>query len=184
MRRQVVVHALAERLGALVILRHLQHAPRFAIADAVEHLVDLIRRIGLCADRPRHALRVIVERAIQAGGVILRNVPLGVPHRDRLGLHPGREPLVEPDVVPPLHCHHIAKPLMRHFMRDHVGNSLLRLDRRRLLVDQQIGFAIRDRAEILHRPCFKVRQADHVELRHRIANAEVRVVVVQNEFSC
>ena len=41
--------------------------------------------------------------------------------------HPGREPFIEPEIVPPRHRHQVPKPHVRHLMRKHFINILLRL---------------------------------------------------------
>ena len=39
---------------------------------------------------------------------------------DNLVLHPGGESLVEPEVVPPLHCHEVTEPHVCQFMQVHI----------------------------------------------------------------
>ena len=51
-----------------------------------------------------------------------------------------------------------------------------------LWIDEQIGFAIGDGAEILHGAGLEVGQADEVKLLERIGNAEIVVVVVEHEL--
>ena len=47
-----------------------------------------------------------------------RRFPLRVQRFLDLAFHPGRETLVEPQIVPPVHGDEIAEPLVRHFVRD------------------------------------------------------------------
>ena len=68
MRGQVRMHALAKSFFAQVVLHHQQHVAGLAVGDAVEHLVDLIRRVGLGADGARGGLRIDVERALFVAG--------------------------------------------------------------------------------------------------------------------
>ena len=39
--------------------------------------------------------------------------------------HPGSEPFVEPEIVPPRHGDEITEPLVGHLVRDHFINALL-----------------------------------------------------------
>ncbi len=80
MRGQIGVHAFAEGFLAEIVLHHQQHVAGLAVGDAVEHLVDLVGRVGLGADGARGGLRIDVERALFVAGHNLRNVPLGM-HR-------------------------------------------------------------------------------------------------------
>ncbi len=108
------------------------------------------------------------------------DVPLGMPFGDGLVLHPGGEALVEPEVVPPLHGDHVAEPLVRHLVGDDCGDVLLGGDGGGLGVDEEVGLAVGDAAEVLHGAGFEVGEGDHVELGHGVLNAEVGVVVVQD----
>ncbi len=105
--------------------------------------------------------------------------PVRLPCCDRMRCHPGGEAFVQPDVVPPCGGDQVAEPLVRHFVRDDVGHSLLRADGRGLVVDQQRGLAIDDGAPVLHGAGLEVRHGDVVELGQRILNSVIAVVVVQ-----
>ncbi len=70
-------------------------------------------------------LRIVVEGVVEGLGVVLGEVPLGMPLGDGLVLHPGGEALVEPEVVPPLHGDHVAEPLVGHLVRDDDGTLFL-----------------------------------------------------------
>ena len=95
---------------------------------------------------------------------------------ERLVLHPGREALVQPDVVPPGHRHEIAEPLVRHLVRQNRPDLLARVDRGCLGVGQQIVLAVEDRRRVLHRAGREVGHRDDVELPERIFDAVVAVV--------
>ncbi len=135
---------------------------------------------ALGADGAGGGLRIEVQGAVHADGDSLIDVPLGMHRSDGLVLHPGGEAFVEPDVVPPLHGHQVAEPLVRHFVRDDDGDFCLGVDRGGFGIDEQSGFAIGDGAEVLHGAGFEVGKANEVELLERIGNAEVVVVVVQH----
>jgi hypothetical protein len=64
-------------------------------------------------------------------------------------------------------------------MRDDDGYIFLGIDRGRFGVNQQIGLAVSDGAEVLHRTGLEVGQRDQVQLFERIGNAEVIVVIMQ-----
>ena len=125
---------------------------------------------------------VVVEGAVEVLGFVLRDVPLGVPCWRRLGFHPGGEALVEPDVVPPLHGDHVAEPLVGHLVRDDGGYVFPGGDGGGFFVEEEVGLAVGDAAEVLHGAGFEVGEGDHVELGHGVLDAEVGVVVVEDEF--
>ena len=47
--------------------------------------------------------------------------------RRAFSAHPRCEPFVEPEIVPPSHGHEVTEPLVRHFVRKHLVDVLLRL---------------------------------------------------------
>ena len=110
-----------------------QHVAGLAVGDAVEHLLDLFAGVGLGADGARGRLCIQVERAVEPRGFVLVDVPLRMHRRHRLGFHPGGKAFVEPEIVPPLHGHQVAEPLVRHLVRDDRGHFLLRHRRTRSL---------------------------------------------------
>ena len=83
---EVVVDALAEGLFAEVVFDHAEDCSGFAVGDAVEHLVDLAGGFGLGADGAGGLAGVVVEGGVEALGIVLRDIPLGVPFGDGLGL--------------------------------------------------------------------------------------------------
>ena len=177
---QVVVYALAEGFLAQVVLDHIQNRAGLAVGDAVEHLIDFIGCVRLRPDRPRRPRRIQVERTVQIGCDTLRYVPLRMPGLQRLILHPRGEAFIQPDIVPPIHGDHVAEPLVRHLVGDDYTYPLLCAQRSRLFVDQQVGLAVSNRAEVLHRPSFEVRDPYHVQLRHGIFDSEIGVVIMQD----
>ena len=115
---QIRVDPLLERIGADVALDHAQHGRALLVRDAVKGFVDLRRRGDLRVNRAGGLQRVEPERRL----ILLRFVDVDVPLRvrggERLVGHPGGEPFVQPDVVPPLHGDEVAEPLMRHLVRE------------------------------------------------------------------
>ena len=171
---------LAERLRADEALDHAQHAGRLLVGDAVEHLVDLVGRFDLDPNRARRAQRVEPQRRLRVGRVIEFDLPFRTPHGERPARDPGGEALVQPDVVPPLHRHEVAEPLVRDLVRDDRRDVLAHAERGALRVDQQQPLAEGDRAGVLHRARGEVRDRDDVELAERVLDAEV--VVVEGEL--
>ena len=60
-RLQVAMHARAKGLFAQIVLGHQKHGSGLAIGDAVEHLVDLARSLGVGANRPGHLPAVQIQ---------------------------------------------------------------------------------------------------------------------------
>ncbi len=110
----------------------------------------------------------------------LVDVPLRMHGGHGLVLHPGGKALVEPDVVPPLHGDQVAEPLVGHLVGDDQGDFFLGADGGRFGIDEQVGLAVGDGAEVLHGAGLEVGQGDEVELLERVGNAEVGVVVVEH----
>jgi hypothetical protein len=94
--------------------------------------------------------------------------------------HPGGEPFVEPEVVPPCHGHEIAEPHMRHLMGQHFINILLRFSRGILRIEEKHRFEIGDSTPVLHRAAEPAGQSNLIQLRQWIRHAEIIVVVLQN----
>ena len=60
--------------------------------------------------------------------------------------------LIQPEVIPPLHGHQIAEPLMGHFMGNDQGN-LLAAGHTGIVIHQQEDFSVGHQAPILHSSC-------------------------------
>ena len=91
----------AESFLAEIVFDHEKHCSSFAVADAIEHFVDFIGRVGLGANGARNALGIEIESGLIVVSNLLGHIPLGLPGFERLGFHPGSEAFVEPGVVPP-----------------------------------------------------------------------------------
>ena len=75
-----------------------------------------------------------------------------MPRRDRLRRHPGREPFIEPQIVPPIHGDQVAEPLVRDFVRHDAEHALaVSFVGARPLVEQQVLVEVRDWRPVLHR---------------------------------
>ncbi len=105
--------------------------------------------------------------------------PLRIEVRRRLGLHPGGEALVEPQVVPPAHGDEVAEPLVRDLVRDDVEDAAPHGRRARGRIEQQAAFEERDGAPVLHGAAEAARHRDQVELGQWVPEAEIVVEVAQ-----
>lgn len=99
-------------------------------------------------------------------------VPVGEEVVDSQGADPGSEPLVEPQVVPPLHGDQISKPLMGNLVGDSVGDLLLHVGSRGLLIVKKRDSAVCDQTPILHCTGIKVRDSDVVQLCQWVRSAK------------
>ena len=129
----------------------LQHALALGVGDRVEvrHRLRDVRDVG--ADRVRarpHVGAVALELGLHEGPRPGVDVLGGT--RRRPGGGPRRERLVQPQVVPPQHRHHVAEPHVRHLVQQHVrAHRALGVARRR---PEQDGVGPGDAAPVLHRP--------------------------------
>ena len=115
-----------------------------------------------------------------AARLVDRDVPFRLRRGQRAGFHPGREALVQPEVVPPPHGDEIAEPLVGHLVRDGGGDVLACRDRRRRAVGEQSRFTVEDRRRVLHRAGREVGHRDHVELSERVIDGVVVVEIGQD----
>ena len=68
---------------------------------------------------------------------------------------------------------------MGHLVRDGDGDAFSGVDGAVLVVDEELGFAVSDGAEVLHGAGFEVGDGDEVKLGHGVLDGEVIVVVVE-----
>ena len=123
------------------------------------------------------ALRVLMHRPLQIKFRLKPIHPIAVELIRRLALHPGREAFVQPQIVPPLHGHQVAEPLMRHLVGNDDENPLTIRLRGPLRVQQQLILEVEDRTPVLHsREPAPARRRDHVELGQRVRDAKILVI--------
>jgi hypothetical protein len=96
--------------------------------------------------------------------------------------HPGCESFVQPDVIPPLHSDQIAKPHVRHFVREDGNDGLVRVDGGVLVVDGEKSFAVRDGGGIFHGARGKIGEGDDVQLLEGIFYLVIVVIKFQDIF--
>ena len=71
------------------------------------------------------AERVELQRAaLHVGDELLPHAPARVELVADARLHPRGEALVEPQVVPPVHGHQVAEPLVGELVDDHLRHAL------------------------------------------------------------
>ena len=107
-------------------LEHRQHRPTLAVGDAVKGIEDVVVGGDGLANLPGGLQRIRGHGVQRTALGLQRQEQIRPPGVGGLVGHPGREGLVQPDVVPPGRCDQIAKPLMGQLMRvDHAKAALL-----------------------------------------------------------
>ena len=162
-----------ERVGSDVRLDHRQHRAALGVGDAVEHVEHrgFVDRPG--PYRARRRTGVAAHHPLAREHAVERDLPVRVEPRRGLARHPRRERFVEPDLVPGRRRHQVAEPLVRDFVRDHLEDILLGLDRALRGIVEQDGLAVGDEAPVLHRAVADAGDGDLVELGQRVGDAEV-----------
>ena len=178
--RQIVVEARPKIVGADIALQHAKDGGALAVADGVEELLDTGRVVDLLLDGVRAPQAVQAEAPVRVRRYELGpDLPLGIQRIGGLVSHPGREALVEPEVVPPGHRHEVAKPHVRHLVGDDPRDGLPRSGGGIVGVHQKGAFAVGYGAPVLHGPGGEVRYGKVVQLWKRVEDAEILVVVTQ-----
>ncbi len=169
---QVVVHALAEHFLAQQVAQLLEGGAAFRVRDGV----DIVEGVG--RRRHRHLDRVGARGLVLDVGALLAGLVELLPRVLELGrfgggqdAHEGREALVQPQAVPPLHGDQVAEPLVGHLVHDYFGHRLL-------LVGRHIGHAIArfgegDGAGVFHGAVQEVGHDQLVVFFEGVGNAEV-----------
>ena len=173
MPHHVAPDAVAEHVGAEILLDHPHHRRTLLVGDEVEVLGGLRHAAHRRIDGVRAGEPIEAERA---GAVVLEalpHAPFGAPLVDHAIRHPGGERLVQPEVVPPRHGDQVAVPHVGQLVRDDLGGPFALRQRHGGRVDEQQRLAKEHRAGVLHRPGFEVRHCDHVELGVGVRDGEV-----------
>src|SRR6266480_7010733 len=190
MRSYVAADAVAENVFAEETFQHSQKTLAFSISDIVKGAVGVgfVRNRLLDGVSCRSCVafhRDFLGDSGAASWIALNipgqpNFPARIEMRGAFAPHPGGETFVQPKIVPPSHSDEIAEPLVRSFMRDDLINALARRSGRFLRVEKKRRFVVSDAAPIFHRATETARNGDLIELRERIANAKVIVVVLED----
>lgn len=78
------------------------------------------------------------------------DIPLWVKVIDGKPANPGCKAFVEPELIPPVHCYQVAKPLMGKLVSHNVGYPVLESSIRFLLVEKDGSSSVSDQTPILH----------------------------------
>ena len=173
-RAEVRLDSPAEGLGADPLLEHPEHGRALLVGDGVERVLHVVVAVHGLADHAGARQRVRLRRLVAVLHPLRRHAPRRCPALDDLGLHPGREGLVEPDVVPPGRGDQVSEPLVGELVcRDRrVGAPTL--DPVLLGTGQDQRLAEGDQAHVLHRAELHGEgDGQHVELLVRVGDAEV-----------
>mmetsp|Transcript_24042 Transcript_24042/g.34928 ORF Transcript_24042/g.34928 Transcript_24042/m.34928 type:complete len:332 (+) Transcript_24042:123-1118(+) len=161
-------------------MQHAHHAGPLAVADGVKHLLHLRSMVNRHLDRVRSPEGIQPEGCAQVVvDELLPHLPLREEGVRGVGLGPGGEPLVEPEVVPPLHGHQVAEPLVGQLVGHHGAHPLLLLAGGLLLVNEQVYLAVGHQAPVLHGTHGKLGDGHHVQLGQGVRHLEEVVVEVQ-----
>ena len=152
---------------AELVLEHPQHGSTLGIGDLVERVLDVTCRCDRLVNLARAHELVGAKRALAVADCLQR--PLRVERGEHLVLDPGREALVQPDVIPPLRRDEIAKPLMRRLVSDRRDQDVEVAGIR--AIEHQVLRIARDHADVLHRAEHRGHEHD-IELGIREWRAE------------
>ncbi len=170
---QVTMNPAAEDVGSEPALEHPQDGRPFVVRDPVEGLHRLAGGPNGLPNRARRRERIGVHHMAHARDPFHRRAERGLPPIDDLGLGPGRETFVEPQVVPPTHRYEVAEPLMRELVGDDFGLPAANARGRAAGIDEDERVAKRDEPGILHGASGKLGHRDQIELRVRVIHPEV-----------
>ena len=129
-------HAVAEHLGADVLLEHAQDAAALLVGQYVEHAFGFLGRPHRVLDRTGQVQRVDGQGRLPGGSEADPAVPGRPEGVDTEHLHEGGEGLVEPDALPPPHGDKVAEPHVCQLVGDDVGDTLELGAGRLVLVDR------------------------------------------------
>ena len=153
----------------------LEHRGALGVGDAVE--VDLdrlqVRDVGGDRVRGRHLVLPVCPGLLHAGE---RGPRGGVVGAADLGEHagPGRERLVQPQVVPPAHGDQVAEPHVRHLVQHRLAAALVEVAGDLRPEDEVLQE--RHAAGVLHRSGVELGHEALVVLAERVRHAERLVV--------
>src|SRR5436853_1816048 len=124
---EILADTLLELVWTDVSLNHSKNTCALAVANLVEQFFDLFRRSDFGLDGMSAVQCVSGHRSPGAGfDKVLPDPPLWISPVNYLIGHEGREALIKPEVIPPLHSDEIAEPHVRNFVRDYFGNAFFR----------------------------------------------------------
>ncbi len=173
--------AVTKRVGPGIGLQHGDDRGALVIGDVVEGLAGLLGAVDFLQHRVGRRGGVGRLTGLEDALRLQARAPFRMQGVGGIGLHPAGKPFVEPQIVPPLHGHQVAEPLVRHLVRDHQKDQLPVGVGRIGGVVQQVFLRIEVGAPVFHRAALDLaRRGDQVELEQREGRAEIGVVVMQD----
>ena len=173
---QVALDSLEEALPAHVAHESRQDGGPLGVGDAVEVHLDVVQVVDLGRDRVGRGELILV-----VGPALLEDLEGGPGVCEARGLGDGErgdvlgEGLVEPQVVPPLHRHHVPEPHVGQLVEDGDGAALhARLDGPGA---EDVVVAVGDAPGVLHGARIELGHEDLVVLREGVGGAEELLVV-------
>ena len=146
---EVNPQAFLHLLGADERGEHADHSRTLRVRHVVEDLVDLVGPADRDVDGVGPHKRVGGECSNEVSGdVTLPDLPLWVKNVAGHVLHVCRKAFVEPNVVPPLHCHEVPEPLMCCLVGNHYCGVDLVRNRTLLLVNKKSGLSVCDKSPV------------------------------------
>ena len=182
----VLLHIIADAappdIFARKSLQHGDYSLALLIGDCVKRLASLFNGLdrldhGMCSN-----IRINAHCAFATINSVDIGLPLWVEMMRRFALHPAGKTFVEPKIVPPLHRHQIAEPLVRDFMCVGLEDTLFGARAGDFGVVEQHPFKGEDRAPIFHRTeKLALTRASHiVELGQGEGNTEIVVIIIDD----
>ncbi len=144
---QIKPDAVAKLCRAQILLQHAQHRSALFVGEHVEHAGRLFGSLDRKLDGPGALETIDLHGRGARHRETIPTAPLRLPGVHREHFHEGRERFVQPQPIPPLHRHQIAKPHMGIFMGHDVGDALELGTGGFFGIDQQRGFAKGDGAQ-------------------------------------
>ena len=124
---QIAGHAAAELLGPDPQLEHADHRRALLVGDGVEGGGDVALTLDRLADAAGGEQPILAHGVVRLAHALGGLSPRRVEGLHRLRAHPVGECLVEPEIVPPGHGHHVAEPEVRELVRFHRRGADLEL---------------------------------------------------------
>ena len=131
----VAPNSIPEGFFAQKAFQHAQKGLSFFVSDIVERAVGVSFGGDCLLDRVSRGACIAFHRRflddtnspdwIAWHAFLQPDFPLRIKMSGAFRPHPGSEPFVEPEIVPPRHSDEITEPLVGYFVRDYFVNALL-----------------------------------------------------------
>lgn len=107
-------------------------------------------------------------------------VPFWIEVIDGKPSNPGREPLVEPKLTPPIHGNKVTKPLMSKLVRDNIGNPVAVAVGRSCRIEEHSSSPVGNETPVLHSSMRKLMDSQQINLGQRVIDLEDLGEVIHN----